>query len=353
MIFRGFMTLSVKASGVVLIFKTLNLGELRRVNEIRQALPAHQNVIPHLAYSLYCLDGVNVLPHREEDMSTLIDFFEHFRPSQQKQFLSMLNVLNDRAIKEMNKLVPYAYGHRSKLQWSSFKNMILCDPSVTQVAGTRELGLNECQKTWIYLNRMEDQHTIFDLNYDLAKFIVSPHTKEIKKINDQETQKSADEKARRERIHLLGYEDGWSSGQGSHLVDNSVEELMSQIERTLRGEKDFHDLVVEEHENRVRARIAAEKEQRRLMIEDGQRRYDEMLAEQDAKPVALRPFTPAEVEAEMKRLRQQRHETLKNKPDHGEALDEERQGDFQKKWGMDRESSFEADYMQDMADYKP
>jgi len=348
-LFRGFMTASVRAKGMTFIFKTINMGELRQINEIREALPAHRVVLPHLAYSLYRVDGVNVLSRREEHLDDLMDIFEHFYPSEQRYFLQVLDRLNERSIQETSKIVPYTYGHRSKLLWNAYKGNLLSDVEVTGITGTNLLGLNEAQRTWIYLNRMEDQHSIFEMNYDLAKFIVSPHTKEIKKINDQEGQRKREEAARRAEVHARGTDEGWEKGTAEkHLVDQSVEELMSQIQRTLAGEKDFHDLVVQEHEDRIRAKMAEKARRQRMLIEQARHRaQEEMELLEGQMPSLVRPLTPAEMAREIEERRQRRRTNLLTVPDNVEGEDPSKVEKFNEKWGY-APSSFEDDYMRDM-----
>lgn len=351
-LFRGFMTATVKARGLTLVFKTINMSELRQINEIREGLPPHQNILPHLIYSLYRIDGVNVLHNREENFEDLLNICAHFYPSQQRYFLQMLNVLNERSIQELNKLVPYTYGQRSKILWNAYKDNLLCSSHITGIKGTEMLGLNEAQKTWVYLNRMEDQHSIFELNYDLAKFIVSPHTKEIKKINEQESQRKREEAAKKIRIHETGIDEGWDGGRENQLVDQSVEELMSQMQRTLAGEKDFHDLVVKEHEDRIRFKMEMDAARHRKFVEDAQLRYEQEMANmaEGLVPSLVRPLTPQEVEREIRERKVKKRENVMAQPDNAEALDPDRADKFNEKWGYKPNPSFEDDYIRDLSD---
>lgn len=350
--FRGFMCVTLKACGVVLHFKTLNLLEIRSIMEISHALPAHRTFIPYLIYSLYRLEGVNVLSDRESNYEELTHMFEHFRPAQQRYFMQILNVLNARAIAEMDKLVPFTYGSRSKLLWSAYKDQMLCDTSVTGLEGTQTLGLNETQKTWIHLNRIEDQTVHFETEYDLAKFIVSPHTKDIKKINDQDKTRRDEQNEHKAKTNALGRDSGWGEGKDRHIIDQSVDELMSQITRTVRGEKDLHDMIVEQHLTKVRNQQVSAQKERTDRMNIARANMDRQIESEGEKPALIRPLTLAEVDAEIQMRLKKRHEYLSSRPDAEESSNQERDDATMDKWGFshkDPPSSFEQDYIRDLS----
>jgi hypothetical protein len=326
LLFRGFITVRVKAQGITIVLKSMNMREFEWANEIMDGVEDLRHLaLSQLAVSIYRLNGRNVLMSREEHVFDLIDTLAYLSPSVVMQLFQAVQVLNSRAVKISERLVPFMYGTRSKVLWTSYKGHLLCDPKVTGIEGTQYLGLNEVQKNWCYLHTLDDQHVIFERQYDMAKFIVSPHTKEIKKINEQDRQMKFDEQERRQRIHEQGFDDGFE--RTTEIVATTPAEMKDQIERTLRGEKDFHDMVVENYLNKVRAKMDRERREAATIAASAKEAWDQMYAGDQPVP-KLRPLSPKEVQEELALRRQSRHDRLIHTPDHVENHDDERERKF-------------------------
>jgi hypothetical protein len=97
-----------------------------------------------------------------------------------------------------------------------------------------------------------------------------------------------------------------------------VEELQDQLERDLRGEKDWHDEVVEAHENRVRAQFQARQEHLRELQKDFSDKYGDraLVSETNAKGL-----TPEEVKFRLTRRRQLAAQRLATQQTYPELQD--------------------------------
>jgi len=170
--------------------------------------------------------------------------------------------------------------------------------------------MNWAQLSWRALNHFEDIKENLEHHWDHAKFIGSCSAgKGISKIYNQDTQRRRQEReeivSRKDELlrHVLLGEpmrpkllkDGavW-------VAARSTEELINQLDKDLRGEKDWHDLIVEQSEAKIRKGY----EDRASELEDLARARE---AEFDGKTLVggtdMSGLTPVEVRERMVRQR--------------------------------------------------
>jgi hypothetical protein len=165
----------------------------------------------------------------------------------------------------------FCYEDSSRLLWNQFGGRIGTE-SVTGVPGTSALGMNSIQKMWVAFNQVEDLRTQSLVGFQNAKFVASAHNpKGVKQVSMKEENRLKREEGRRHeemdhfyyrQIGVLDDQDQLADGRKIVKEAHTPEELMEEYRRWVEGDKDKHDLIVEDYKARVMARY--EEEQRRF-----------------------------------------------------------------------------------------
>ena len=277
MLFKGFLTLPAVINGVPFIFKTINQHEHQlidlRVLSKPEEETQEERMAYYIAYSVLFCNQVNVLEGRDEYILHLADSFSCVPVQVCTLILQALNRLNGRARKAIKKIEAYSYGIESKQNWFAYRGKLLGNASITGLSGTGSLGLNSHQKLWIFHNSKEDLQNQYDRDFSIAKFVVSPHAnKSIKKLNAKEQAKSKQERKRRQELYFSEGNDTIPEEGEIRVSDESVSDLLSQMKRAVKGQKDFHDKVIEEHERKVIEQHRMEHEKRLRQREEARKR---------------------------------------------------------------------------------
>ena len=276
MLFRGFLCVSAEINGVSFVFKTLNHHEFELLHLLVD--PGDQRGVRRfynhfLAYGVLMVDGVNILPDRDQYLPELIQVFGALDERVRRKVIRHMSEINRRASKAVVLTEVYSLESASRLRWSQYHKVDLTSPSVTGFAGTQNLGLNWAQLTWRAVNYYEDQREVVEREWENAKFIAGAFagSKGLSPINSQDKQRRERERNertdRRDKILrsvVLGED---TSGKSTPekvaplKVARTVEELADQLEKDLRGEKDWHDRVVDAHYSRIREQQEHRKQQ--------------------------------------------------------------------------------------------
>jgi hypothetical protein len=279
-LFRGFLTAQGKLGDIPVVFKSINHHEYRRL----QSYGKSEDVVnaAMVALSLYLFDFTNVLARREVYLPKLIKDLRKVPQSVMKPVVDLLSDLNNRASKSLLLIEGYSYENQSRHLWRSFKGSGLTSTEVTGIPGTDLLGLNICQQLWVSLNEMEDLRERMEIEWDNAKFIASAYNpKGVKSIDNHDKSRRRRLEEHREQVRKRG------RGEDEGLLRisaESVDDLAEQYRKTMAGELDHHDRVIQAHEEAVRQRWAEQQAQQerarlelkehrdQLQIDDGPRR---------------------------------------------------------------------------------
>lgn len=266
LLFRGFLTLSAEINGVSFVFKSLNHHEfdLLRFYGSLERQNSQEAWGTFLAYGVFIVGGVNILPERERWLSRLADLFNGFPSDAVSRMVRYLSEVNRRAAVAVYLTEAYAMETISRYRWLQLSGTDLTSVAATGIDGTQRLGMNTAQQVWRAINVIEDRNERYEREWEHAKFVGSCFAgKGIQKVYNQDTrrrrQEREDRMTRKDKVlrqWVLGEtpQDGVIKGPGFVMsVPRTVEELTVQLEKDIRGEKDWHDRVVEEHEGRIRA----------------------------------------------------------------------------------------------------
>lgn len=342
LLFKGFVYAAAEINGVLFVFKSLNQHEWELLNfttqeNSRRAIRQHHNLF--MAYGVLMVDGVNVLPRREEYLPQLIELFASMSEGPHQKVVRELSEVNRRATRAVWLAEVYALERKSRFQWAQTKGLDLSSTAITGVVGTETLGLNYGQLMWRAVNHYEDIREQMDREWEHAKFVASATAgKEIQKVHNQDKRRRESEMnermERREKIlrfAIFGEPMETDKPTGSHVkVARTVDELADQLEKDLRGEKDFHDAVVDAHERRVREAF----NQRQQTLQEYRDRFTEKWGDRTTIGTTdLSGLTPAEVTKRLEERRRRAAEKLSVASQFPELSDPRRMA-LMEKWNQ-------------------
>ena len=283
LLFHGFLVIPAVINGVQFLFKSMNHHEFEYLNWIAGVGDTTGKSIERyyssfIAYGVFMIDGQNILPNREHWVPQIEGSFESFSPQVRAKIIRNLSEVNRKAANAISMTEAYHIEQISRFKWAQYKNLDLMGSACTGVEGTEKLGLNYAQLVWRALNHYEDLKETAEREWDNAKFIGSCFAgKEIRKIYNQD--KDRRQKEREERIRKRDKilrqvilhekpEEAEVRGRYSMTVARSTEELAKQLEKDLRGEKDWHDEIVAREEARIKEQIQERQKKLQTLFQD-------------------------------------------------------------------------------------
>jgi hypothetical protein len=340
-LFRGFLTTAATINGVTFVFKSLNHHEfewlaLSHDRGTHDAKSIQRYYSMFLAYGVALVDGVNVLKARDEKLAELADFFGTLPKSLQQRAVRYMSEINRRANRAVILVEPYVMENRSRMRWVQVKGLDLSTTAVTGFEGTQTLGLNWGQLTWRALNNLEDLRENAEREWENTKFVASAMAgKGMQRIYNADKRRRQDARTeqveRREKILryvLLNEPLEEQKAQGNVMVARTVAELTDQLEKDLKGEKDWHDRVIENHENRVRSDL----DQRARSVAEARAAH---VREFGDRPVVagtdISGLSSADVQRRIRERQQAVAESLAAQSRHPELTDP-KYGEFTDKW---------------------
>lgn len=317
---RGFLTLPAEINDVLFVFKSLNHHEFEL---LRMMGGFHHDRAPtqtfwdlFLAYGIFMVDGMNVLHDRERSVRDIARTFSDFPPGARAKLIRNLSELNRRANMATILTEAYATEAYSRHRWAQVRGLDLMGSTVTGIAGTERLGLNYAQLTWRALNHYEDQSEQMEREWENAKFVGACMAgKGIQKVHSSDERRREKHRetmlSRKDRVlrHALFGDpiEGDAEMQGGKVVvaARTVEDLSAQLQASLRGEKDWHDEVVAEHERKVRAVYEQQGEKLKTVLASRQEEFGDHNVAGETRMDGL---TPEEVQDRIRQQRQRRAE---------------------------------------------
>lgn len=339
MLFRGFLHVPAEINGVPFVFKSLNHHEFGMVAlmappDSRKMEQAFYSTF--LAYGVLMVDGINVLSNREQHLPKLVDLFAGLEKGARDKVVLHLSEVNRRANRAVTLSEAFSLETLSRLRWAQFKGSDITSPAVTGIQGTQNLGMNWAQLTWRAVNHFEDLREQAEREWENAKFVASAMAgKGMNRVHSQDKKRREQEQTERQerkdkilRFALLG-EPLEQAAKGVPVkVARTVEELASQLTRDLKGEKDWHDLVVDAYEAQVRD----ERQQKEQRLQELRRGFEERYGETSIVGGASEEgLSPEEVKHRIERHRQLSAQRLAAQQVYPELFDE-KAAEFSNKW---------------------
>ncbi len=343
-LFRGFVTVPAQIGEAFFVFKSLNHHEfeLLRMMGVLEAENTYKYWDMLLAYNVLMIDGQNVLPDRDRWLPRIMEMFSQMDRKPKQRIIRHMSEINRRANNATTLAEAYSLENYSRFRWAQLSGIDLCSPTVTGIAGTEKLGMNWAQLTWRALNYYEDLHDTTEREWENAKFVGSCFAgKGLQKIyqqdNDRRQKEREDRFARKDRLLrqvLLGEKQGDKIKQlhGAVLTGaHTVEELAKQLESDLRGEKDWHDTVVEKHTSRIKRNIQGRQDQVRTLVKKHEEEFDgkKLLGGTDFTGLSI-----VEVQERITRRKQLEAQQASQRMVRPELLQDPKSREFMDKWGI-------------------
>lgn len=279
-LFNGFLTTFSRVHGRTFVFKTLNHNEVRNLDFFRPMKKSPPEIksafrASFIAHSIFHIDGENTLFERPKHIRRLVEVVSKIDPKILEDIIGNLGILNEKINYLSPLLEVYVNENRSRLRWLQIKGTPVHSPLATGIAGTDELGMNYVQQMWVALNHLQDARELMEAEWTNAKFIGSCfNSKGVRSVDEKDRAKREQEKQKREERKmkvLYAYlnrsaggddappeqvlmPDGRMAKVEKRFIADSAEELAEQLSAALSGEKDFHDMIVEQQQKKNVAR---------------------------------------------------------------------------------------------------
>jgi hypothetical protein len=288
LLFRGFLTEHVEWEGVPIVIKSLNQEEYA-LSLLYAGDDDMWQAYYFIIFSIFLFNRQNVLGCREDFADKFIPILDRVPETFLHSIMSRIKVLNERAQKALEQIRGYSYGAESRQRWSLMQNNPPNAPTLTGVPYTDCLGINVHQKLWCHYNRNEDVSQVQDWQWGLTKFQASFQSNEVKKIDSEDKHKKREEIRRRTAV-FHGYNpDVEQKGmfEEVRVSNESVEDLLDQMKRGMAGQKDFHDQVIEAHEERKKAQMQKAIAEREAKIKAAKQARAEILPSDTQEPLVV------------------------------------------------------------------
>jgi hypothetical protein len=340
MLFRGLLTLTADINEVPFVFKSLNHHELELLRFCGGDQPNESFWNTFLAYGVFMVDGANVLAERDRWLPEIARTFGELPASARARVIRHLSEVSRRASNAVALTEAYCTEVYSRYHWAQLRGTDLTSPAVTGIDGTQRLGLNWAQLVWRALNYFEDRNDQHEREWENAKFVGGCMAgKGISKIYTQDNDRRQKEKeerlARKDKLLrqvILGedVEETAQQFQGAVvLAARSVDELAEQLQHDLRGEKDWHDRVIEEEERRAREVIRTRQQQLEDLAKAHEQEYGPLRV---TGGTGFEGLTPEEVQFRVERQRQLEAQSVAKRMVRPEL--DEKTAAFMSKWGV-------------------
>jgi hypothetical protein len=344
-LFRGFLTAPATINGVYFVFKSLNHHELEMVR-LLSGVPRGEAYNQRfwnlfLAYAVFIVEDQNVLTDREKWIPSITKTFAELFRSSREHMVRHIAELNRKSSVASLLTECFSMETSSRFRWAQLSGLDLCSSSVTGIPGTSTLGLNWSQMMWRALNQYEDLNMRFERDWENAKFVGSCFAgKGLSKVYSQDNRRrkkeTEDKISRRDRLLRHVFEGAPLEDKSTYrdgrvvMAARTVEELAEQVERDLRGEKDWHDSVVQEHEQMIQNKFV---DQKKMLHEMYQNRSDVFDHHSVVSENAVQSVSPEELQERLVRQKQIEAQSLSRMQENPQMFDERIQNHLSK-WGI-------------------
>ena len=258
LLFKGFLVSGMDVLGERILLKTINRKEFDLIKYFSGDEETKDYMIRfdayHFVYSIFAINGENILPERYKRSSAL---YEQFINLPLKFFSNADKELGDlrwKMYESLKFLEGYSYTDTSRSRWLSLCGNMPSREEWSGIPGTSELGLNVHQETWIRMNRILDSEQEYHKDFNLSAMIDSSNNaKGVKKMRAHYDTEWESLQRKRKELARAGYIDK-KEVDPEQMWAPSVEtreELVEELERQMEGKKDRHDVFMEKFLKKV------------------------------------------------------------------------------------------------------
>lgn len=243
LIYDGFIPVKLQMGDITLTMKSIFPREFSYIEHI--SFGKEVDKIPYyFLYSIVFMDGMEVYPHRKEMHDYMMAVFKGLDGKTVEKLYDVMTTIQRYYSWSYENLEGYLYENESRYLWNIYKESIL-DKGLIGGFGV----YNTAQESWVIFNQREDRKEQMNLDFNNSKFIVSAlvGAKEVRKLDNLEKLRDTEEMRRRQEVRLKNKTKQVRLSQPI----NTAQELIQELHRQIRGEKDIHDRIIEQHEQRM------------------------------------------------------------------------------------------------------
>jgi len=288
LIFKGYIKSYISINDINFILKSISEKDLHKIEEflIFPNCKFDYNVLSAI-FSIHKVNNIDIDSLRDEYLDELYDailrlpFFIVNKLSEQLSNLNSYFTDKNKAQKDFDDYTK-TYSSRNKFISYLLNKKPLADE------------LNVFQELWLNYNFYKEKNEVVDTAWSFTKFIAGMiNPKAIQQIEA------------REKEDFKDYTDK-EIKENSDLIKpiNSKEDIVRELRRQVRGEKDLHDIVIEAYEKK-KLEIYNEKEEKR------KEEYKKFVSEEGEGIIAESVVINASIMKDMNKLKQDRLNNIK------------------------------------------
>lgn len=205
-----------------------------------------------LSTATWMVGGQSLLEDENSPVVLQESLYKNLPASSLSSVFLVYSDLSKRYQESLTKLEAYCYEEYSRALWRMFHR------EVPKSAYTGRCGMNHHQRVWTSFNLLEDDRSRWQQDWAAAKLVASATSpKGIKRLNQQEESDHRLEESRRADTiaRVLGEGEVFGDSRTIFHRARTAEELEDQMKRWIAGEKDWHDLVVDQYKQRIRDKM--------------------------------------------------------------------------------------------------
>ena len=196
-----------------------------------------------IATSIWMVDGQSLL----EDANAPYFIHKYIKTLPMyaiNKLFSVYTGLYNRMSTSLSRIEAFCYEDYSRSLWRSLNQKSTCE--------------NHVQRVWVAFNLDEDIRDIWDRELIAARFVASATSpKGVKQVIQADTQDKKRRKDNRDQIiyRMVAEATGQIIHNTLHFEARTVEDLETEMQHWLAGEKDLHDLVVDAYKDTIRKNL--------------------------------------------------------------------------------------------------
>lgn len=281
LVLPGFLSARVQIGDLSLGLRSLSLMDTNLLRKV--ALEGGPDWVFHLASaSIWMVNGIPLLEGHPYSYRIAYDLLKGtHKVLARLVFTQALSFF--RRMKEANLLFEsFLYEEGSRRLWKSTNNGAHQIWDQAGIPGLDRLGLNQFQASWVQWNRSEDDRLDDDYTWSMTKVLVSVQSaKGAKKLDARDKARIDAEKQRREEAQdrayyifkgLIEAEDERGKSALQVHQPRTAKDLSEEMRRWVTGEKDLHDLAVDDYKNRIKLGVEERERQAELVLQQSRER---------------------------------------------------------------------------------
>lgn len=299
----GFMSVRVQWGDSWLLLKNITDKEYTSSEMLRDTADPTQEFMYLLAYCTVFIGNHNILVDRSEKLGDLLSFYHRMPTVFLNKLKDTIQKINTEYIDSLKFLEGFCYTDRSRYLWRVLG--VGSRSLYMGIPGLDGVGTNSVQENWFIVNRRLDEEDVYEKDFNLSTLVASSmNAKGTKSITRVYEARKKELEELREDIAKYGYdkkrvEEQKKKAEWTAPV-KSREDLVRELYKQMRGEKDRHDLFIESWMTAQKEKA----EEAKRSAEAHQKEFRESLKEVDLSDMeGSRPVSSEELRRVLERQR--------------------------------------------------